>query len=396
MKKSVFKKARFPEIIQFFIAMAIIMEIPFLGRFPIVASTQSALQVLLAILILIQLIRKSKISRYNILLIICLALYIFSTYLNNGNIKGVLSESLGVLSLSLLIEYGLKEKRVGLMKGAYYFFLCCVVINLVTLFASPTGLYVTENLQYATKLNWFLGYKNLHILFLFQLILWGVIYDIYNKKKVSKKTIIATALSFITAMAAKSTTTLVGLIIIAILLLLNELRKDVKILRIYNFLILYIATFISIVFLRLQEKYDDFIFDLTQKHSDFVGRTNIWDSVLGFIKERPLIGYGKEESIIRQTKTIRWQAAHAHNGILEVFYRIGVVGAALVAALIGMSFRELNKHKNEKITKALIAMIASMFVMLLTEYYAPQFIIPLLTIAYNIRYLLNGKEKITG
>ena len=39
---------------------------------------------------------------------------------------------------------------------------------------------------------------------------------------------------------------------------------------------------------------ESIIFSLTGKHSDFVGRTYIWDSVISMIKEKPIIGYGKE------------------------------------------------------------------------------------------------------
>lgn len=379
------------ETLLFILAMGIIIRVPFLNRIAIISIPQLLLQGFIAILMLAAIIKKSKISSYNILLSIILLFYIASTALNRGDIMGVLLESLGIFSLSLLIEYGLKEKRDSFLRAAYIYFFCCVIINLATVVMFPNGLYETMNLQYTTSLNWFLGYKNLHILFLFQLIFWGVISDIVKKAKISKKTVVAIGLSIITSIMIESTTTLVGIIIAMLLLIINEVRKNTKLLRIYNFTVIYIIAFVSVIVLRLQEKYDDLIFSLTQKHSDFVGRTHIWDSVFKLIKERPLIGYGKEESMIREAKDMAWPAAHAHNGILELFYRVGIIGAILSLFLIGTAFKELNKHKNEKVTKAVIAMIISMFIMLLTEYYAPLYVIPLFTVSYNIRSLLNEK-----
>jgi exopolysaccharide production protein ExoQ len=89
------------------------------------------------------------------------------------------------------------------------------------------------------------------------------------------------------------------------------------------------------------------LFSLLGKDVTLTGRTEIWDAVLGSIAKQPLLGYGyqafwlgfKGESY-RIILTVTWALGQAQNGFLDVTLETGVVGLAVVLALIGFAFRD--------------------------------------------------------
>jgi exopolysaccharide production protein ExoQ len=71
------------------------------------------------------------------------------------------------------------------------------------------------------------------------------------------------------------------------------------------------------------------------------GRTMIWDESWKFIKERPILGYGygafwNEASgpmaILQQA--IGWPAPNAHNGYVDLWLQLGLLGICLFAAAL--------------------------------------------------------------
>ncbi|MEO0607339.1 MAG: O-antigen ligase family protein, partial [Pseudomonadota bacterium] len=81
----------------------------------------------------------------------------------------------------------------------------------------------------------------------------------------------------------------------------------------------------------------DLIFDLLGREASLTGRTDIWAVLIGFIEQRPLLGYGygafwAEGSAAGDwvRETLQWQAPTAHNGWLEVALALGVTGLLLL------------------------------------------------------------------
>lgn len=72
------------------------------------------------------------------------------------------------------------------------------------------------------------------------------------------------------------------------------------------------------------------------------GRTDLWEYVIDAISLRPILGYGYNvffdvPEVIAYTKEVlKWGIPHAHNGFLEIWLGLGVVGVALaVPFLVG-------------------------------------------------------------
>lgn len=83
-------------------------------------------------------------------------------------------------------------------------------------------------------------------------------------------------------------------------------------------------------------KYSNEIFNAFGRDLTFTGRTLIWETVYQKIQEHYFLGYGYggfwlgwfgESSYIWRTNG--WEVPHAHNGILELWLQLGLIGVAL-------------------------------------------------------------------
>jgi exopolysaccharide production protein ExoQ len=82
------------------------------------------------------------------------------------------------------------------------------------------------------------------------------------------------------------------------------------------------------------------IFFAMGRDPTLTGRTQLWDFVQGMIDQRPLYGYGYhalfdlpglQEHVLA---LVGWPAPNAHNGYLEVWLGLGLVGLGLTLAFL--------------------------------------------------------------
>lgn len=90
----------------------------------------------------------------------------------------------------------------------------------------------------------------------------------------------------------------------------------------------------------------DAVAGIMGRSSELTGRTNIWGSVVPYILERPILGYGfsgfwggasaGSATIDRTMGTI---IMYSHNGYIETFLALGVVGFVLTLAFLGIAMK---------------------------------------------------------
>jgi exopolysaccharide production protein ExoQ len=86
----------------------------------------------------------------------------------------------------------------------------------------------------------------------------------------------------------------------------------------------------------------DAVLSVLGKDATLTGRTVLWSAVAERIEERPLLGYGYSafwEAHGVQSEQVRtavgWDTPHSHNGLLDVWLDIGLIGVlALIAAYV--------------------------------------------------------------
>jgi len=82
------------------------------------------------------------------------------------------------------------------------------------------------------------------------------------------------------------------------------------------------------------------------RDASFTGRTTIWDAVLS-TNTNPLIGTGYESFWLGARLNQVWQLAgpvnEAHNGYLEIYLDLGLLGLTLLVGLLLSSYRSICK-----------------------------------------------------
>ena len=80
---------------------------------------------------------------------------------------------------------------------------------------------------------------------------------------------------------------------------------------------------------------------LLGKDSSLTGRTRVWHAVGTAVQASPLVGHGvavwleyKRPPVTDIVRELGWYPAHAHNGLMELLFLLGAVGAALYLAVV--------------------------------------------------------------
>jgi exopolysaccharide production protein ExoQ len=94
--------------------------------------------------------------------------------------------------------------------------------------------------------------------------------------------------------------------------------------------------------------YSKVILELLGKDPTLTGRTEIWKAILPSIMKRPILGYGYQAfwkvttgEVTNVTALKGGVASGAHNGFLNVWLSLGLVGMSLVVYVFARSFRHL-------------------------------------------------------
>lgn len=114
---------------------------------------------------------------------------------------------------------------------------------------------------------------------------------------------------------------------------------------------------------------DEFLM-LIGRDATLTGRDAVWSYVLSMILERPILGYGysafwETEPIFSYvTNTLNWSVTHAHNGYLEMWLELGVIGLGLMIAFLIVTVfraicRPLPDHARAFVLPFFIAMIVN-------------------------------------
>ena len=342
-------------------------------------------------IILLIYILNCKVNKNTLYMIMFFMILLLSTYMNNGNIYGCFLCAIKSLSISFLIDYGLSKNGKSLLIAFEILFSLLIYINFISLIIYPDGMYVSSISGYAH--NWFLGFKNIHILYILPAILMSYINCYMDKKNCSIRTIILLIVSIISIIKVWSATGIVGISLALIYILFNKKIISIKLFNLKNYLIGVISIFMCVVVFRVQNIFRYLIVDILKKDLTFTGRTYIWDYVIKYIQKRPIIGYGMEYSDIRFNKGINFHSYHAHNIILEIIYKTGIIGLLLIIFVVKDVIKRLNEYKTEKISKILSFWILIYMIITLTEAYDLELILFIFTLASNVKCLILNKER---
>lgn len=306
---------------------------------------------------------QKKFTKQSLLLLAIFAIELLSTIIGkDASIKNFILLYIRLLGFYSYLETGFRlfTKRTVSTLSKVLFVL--VFINWLTIVIFPSGLYLSE--LYTT--NWFFLYDNMHIIWYLAAICISYInHEINNTKRYNLAILLfLTTYSVIFCLSANSIVAYA--ILLFYLVFANFLNKS-KILNYKSYLVTFILANISFVFLRVQEWFSWFIVELLGKSLTFTGRTVIWDKALNYIAARPILGYGLEPSSVIAYKLGNVHYTHAHNTLLDITYKGGLVSSFLFMVMLFSLRRSLEKCIDTKIRNFLSIVLFCLMLMMVFE-----------------------------
>ena len=353
---------------------------------PYADSIYKIMQLFSIFIIFMIIIKYGKFSKFIFSFAIYFLILNISTILNKADISGGIFLTIRTMAICMLIDYGLKKDTKTFLDSFEFLLSTLVYMNLISILIFTDGMYVNTSVGYTE--NWLLGYRNLHILYILPAILVSFLNSYYTKGKLCNRNYILLVLSLLSIVLVKSSTSLVGITVLIVFLVLNKILKNEKIFNIKNYFLVYIVSFFSIVIFRIQNLFKFIIVGILDRDLTFTGRTYIWDYVIEFIKQKPIIGYGIEESNVRLNKTTFIVSTHAHDQILEIIYKSGLIGIIVYAYILIKSVYEVYKYRKTKISQFISIIIFAYLFMMLTEYFSLDLTMFLFVFCLDIKYLI--------
>ena len=354
------------------------------------------LSIIISISIYLIYIKRNKYSKFVITFLLYLIVLILATLLNSNASINIIMKIYFLITAVIMyfdiIDFK-KESSKYIIKGWYYAFYLITLINFITIIVYPNGMY--KNSIYTN--NWFLGYDNTHICFFYSTILFMFLDKYLSKRKY--KLFDFTILVLITiqvfyCFSANSIVSFIVFIFLTSLFTIKRKNKNSFKLNIKNFYLINLLFNLFFVVLRIQEKFEWLIVGVLGKKLDFSGRTVIWDKVVSLIRKQTFIGYGQEPVEIISNKLGNAAFAHAHNTILDITYKSGLLGLCLHSALHIQVIKELYSTKNNKLAIYVSILLFSFIILTIMEARQENFNLYLvLIIAFNIKKIIKGEPS---
>ncbi len=148
-------------------------------------------------------------------------------------------------------------------------------------------------------------------------------------------------LSLVLLVLANSTTALLIVAVMFAVYLMIEVKAKIPF-RYFAMLLAFVvsaALFSSMLLIANIEE----VFSLLGRDTTLTGRNEVWNYALDMISQRRWWGYGysafwESEPILSYvTQTLNWHITHAHNGYLEVWLELGLIGLGLMIVFLLIS-----------------------------------------------------------
>ena len=324
------------------------------------------LSILFSVCIMVYYFIKQKISKYIVYVLLYSGVALIATVLNNADFFiEYIKEFYKIIVVSVFFDLFLRKKENvnRILSVSLYVYFLLEIINLLSIILYPKGIDIGN----IYKDNWFLGYKNVQIFYHLPCLVLAYINLQFDKKKYRflfyANIIIITIVVFYT----KSSNSMVAYFLLLTYLLINKIKKKKNIVNIKNSIIASLILWFYIVIVRVQDGIAWLVNRILHKSLTFTGRTFIWDKVIAAINKSYILGYGiqSEEQIARKLGNQAF--THAHNTILDITYKTGIIGLVSFGFLIYKVAHQLYLYKKNNIVQFISFVFFIIFVMMIFE-----------------------------
>lgn len=262
-----------------------------------------------------------------------------STSLNGGTYSswGSLMNTCGItLFTYLCLFFDVRNflKSLSYLLGWY------VIINTITVFLFPDGMYeskvYTQNFFLSYRTAWFIYYY----LAIFVTFLW---YEVNHTKKTRKWLGLVIFCAYLSMLRQWTATALFCISLMLLVLYIFKRRRKCFTAR--TVIVTEIVAFIGIVFFQMQNYLSFIIETLLGKDLTLSSRVRIWSNAIDAIQGKELLGYGNMDPI-RATSLLGYGVDHAHSYYLNTILYYGIIGLVigLVTLVVAFSGKNAKNH----------------------------------------------------
>lgn len=266
-------------------------------------------------------------------------LQIFSTWLNDGHMGMALERIYVLMGAYILCDIFMHHTAMRSFRVLTAIFTAVAVVNFAVVLLKYDTMGFREQGDF-----WFFGQKNAIRNIVVPSITFSAILDRIKRKKYSLRTIYLVLTGVLVLILVDSSTSVAVIALFAALLLYLNV-SDFELLNLKTISVIYVVLEIVIVFMRRIDIFSNIIEGVLNRDVTLTNRTLIWDAAMKSIKARPIFGDGLRE--LKDSKLILegFQASHAHNALLDILLKCGIVGAAVLVIIVYLCIRQQFKMK---------------------------------------------------
>jgi len=337
---------------------------------------------------------KKHLPKITLIITLYFIIYGYATYNNDGNLFNLFNYSMSIISFVIWIEIILKNNPLPGLQSLNIVYSSLVYLNLLFFIVFPEGYMqiLTSRGEFVNR--YFLGIYNQFAATLIPAIIVNVIYVHLRYARIKLQTLILIGVSLFTFVYFWSATSLVGVSLIIIYLILfrkSILNKLVKLKVIFPIMI---GIYLIIVVLDRIGIFSFIIEKLLNKDVTLSTRTIIWDAAIEMIKMSPYFGYGY---LGDGGKYIVFSAVNqkdAHNTLFQLMLQHGILGLIPLIILLIFFIKSMAKSNKSFIGKFVLYSFFVATTMMINEVYSFKFILLILMLGVFVPYIIKEQEKL--
>ena len=321
------------------------------------------------------------------------SILILSTIINNGDFFQLIYEFTTMLLTLILVN---SAKKNDINKYLNIIFLCLEVLtylDLLIIIIYPNGLY-----HITSSRNFYLfNHVNEAIRYLLPGVCFCMLRSYCNNNKLDLRSYLYFIVVGMTLLLTWPATGIVGFGLYLVVFIL--LIKKEKIANIFSPINSYfVSLFVSylLIFKGIKNLFFSSVFNFLKRDVTLTGRTVLWNNTVYYIKEKLLLGYGRQSTEFRK-KYIG--AISSHNNFLDIVFEGGLILFMFLIFTIIVISKQLKLCNNKKIVISLSATIFAYSIMWITlpfSYSGTSLMFMVWMFAYNSSFLFNRKEVINS
>ena len=389
MKKLKIKDLFSYKFFQTIVLMLILLSYCYVGNIPGLSNILKVISLIISSFIIVMYILNFKFSKFILWFIMYILIGLLATYLGEDtSIVHYLYTYYRIMSVLMYLELGFKYNCKNTLNSLNIVLSLLLFLNLISIIIFPKGMYSND----IYDSNWFFGYKNIQIFYIFPTLI--VSYLNNKTKKINKIFIWNLIIStFMVFHCFSANSVVVYCLFLIYIFFQNIITKKYLFFNIKNYVICHFVLFFMFIILKIQYLFDWLVVQILHKSLTFTGRTIIWDRVLVLIKRKPLLGYGFQTNEIVSNYLGNRAFVHAHNTILDIVYKGGLLTLLVFFKMIYYPIHELYTSRKNKLSSFISFILFCIFIMCIFEARQEKIgLYIILIISNNIKLIINSNN----